>query len=142
MSGHGFTSHDSHPRTRRAPRFGVVLVAALVCLLVITGIVGGMLHGAIRGRRQLHAERDLRQTELLLAAGAARAANRLADEPEYDGETWRLESEEILGRGAGVVTIQTSPGDNAESWQVTIVAEYPAGSELSIRRTRILTIQP
>jgi hypothetical protein len=131
---------DKH--ARRAPRHGAVLVAALVCLLVVTGIVGGMLRGAIHGRRQLHAERDLRQTELLLAAGVARAAHRLADEPEYDGETWRLDSEEIIGRGDGVVTIEASPSDDAESWQVTIVAQYPAGSELSIRRTRTLTIEP
>jgi hypothetical protein len=79
---------------------------------------------------------------VLLAAGVARAAARLADEPEYDGETWQLASEEIIGRGAGVVTIQAALAENAESWLVTIVAEYPAGSEISIRRTRSLTIQP
>jgi hypothetical protein len=142
MNGDRFTWNNSGPQSTCAPRRGVVLVAALVCLLVVTGIVGGMLQGAVRCRRQLHAERDLRQTELLAAAGAARAAGRLAAEAEYDGETWRLESEEILGRGAGVVTIQATPGDDAGSWQVTIVAEYPAGSELSVRRTRTLTIQP
>ncbi len=142
MSGRRFTWNPSRQRTRYSPRFGVVLVAALVCLLVVTGIVGGMLQGAVRGRRQLHAERDLRQTELLLAAGAARAAGRLADEPEYDGETWRLASEEIIGRGAGVVTIRAAPDGDAGSWRVTIVAEYPAGGESSIRRTRTLTIQP
>lgn len=121
---------------------GVVLVAALVCLLVVTGIVGGMLQSAVRARRQLHAERDLRQTELLLDAGAARAASRLANEPEYDGETWRLAAAEIIGRDAGVVTIRTAPADDENSWQAEVLAEYPAGGESSIRRTRTFVIQP
>jgi Tfp pilus assembly protein PilX len=142
MNGDRFAWNDGGLRSTRAPRRGAVLVAALVCVLVVTGIVGGMLQGALRARRQLHAERDLSQTELLLAAGVARAAARLADEPEYDGETWQLASEEIIGRGAGVVTIQAALAENAESWLVTIVAEYPAGSEISIRRTRSLAIQP
>ncbi len=124
------------PRRRVAASRGAVLVAALVCLLVVMGIIGGMLRGALGARRQLHAERDLRQTELLVEAGADRAVLRLAVEPSYNGETWQIPSDQIINRGDAIVTIRASRSSVDKPWQVRVVAEYPAGSELSIRRSR------
>lgn len=54
-------------------RRGAVLIVALVCMLVMMSIVGGMLQGAVLARRQLHEQRDLRQAEAILEAGADRA---------------------------------------------------------------------
>jgi Tfp pilus assembly protein PilX len=128
-------------RRVRRRRSGMVLVAALVCLLIVTSLVGSMLQGTLRARRQLHAERDRRQTELLLEAGADRAASRLAAEPDFRGETWQVPAEAIVGRGEGRVTTEvSSAADNQlpseQSWQVRVVAEYPLGSGSSIRRSR------
>jgi hypothetical protein len=126
-------------RNRQARR-GTVLVAALVCLLVMMTILGNMLLGSTRARRQLHPERDLRQTELLLAAGAQRAAYRLATQPEYRGETWRLPAESIVGDGAGEVTIAATRNSDDAPWQVRVVAEYPQGSNLPIHRSRTFLV--
>ena len=58
---------------RECRRTGAVLVVALVCLFIVMSLLGGMLKGALRERRQLGQQRDLRQTELLLEAGVDRA---------------------------------------------------------------------
>lgn len=126
---------------REYPRQGAVLVVALVCLLIVMTLLGSMLQGTLRVRRQLHAERDLRQTELLLQAGADRAAYRLATAADYRGETWMLPAEAIVGRGEGQVTIAASRNATDQPWQLHVVAEYPLGSESSIRRSHTYLVQ-
>jgi hypothetical protein len=118
-----------------------VLVVALVCLLVVMTILGAALQGTLLLRRQWHVERDLRQTELLMQAGLDRAAWRLAGEPDYRGETWTLPAEAIVGTGGGQVVIQLERESPEEPWQVHVTAEYPVGSERSIRRSRDFLVQ-
>ena len=126
-------------RTRRR-RNGLMIVAALVCLLVVTSIVCSMLKGTLRTRRELHAERDRRQTELLLEAGADRAVSRLANEPDFRGDTWELPATAIVGQGAGRVTTEVSTSTDNQSRQLRVVAEYALGRDLPIRRSRTFPI--
>lgn len=128
-------------RRHNHQRRGAVLVAALVCLLVVMSILGCMLQGALRARRQLHVERDLRQAEFLLQAGADRAAFRMHSDIEYRGETWSISPDQIVGNGRGQVMISTSRDSEQSPWQVHVVAEYPLGGERSIRRSGTYLVQ-
>lgn len=130
----------STSRAVASERQGTVLVAALVCLLIVMGMLGSMLQGTLRAHRQLHRERDLRQTELLLQAGSDRAVYRLANETSYRGETWNLPADAIAENGAGRVTIEISPADGQATLKAQVVAEYPLGGETSIRRSRIFQV--
>ena len=127
-------------RHRPKPRRGSVLVAALVCLAIIVAMLGSMLVAAMRATRQLRSERDLRQCELLLQAGADRAAYRLATERAYRGETWMLSAETLAGIGEGKVSIEPSSTTDQNTQQLTITAEYPADSETSVRRSRTVAV--
>ena len=140
MTGLAFRKNDRR-RTGKSSRQGAVLIAALVCLLVVMSILGSMLQGAIVARRQLHAERDLRQTELLLQAGVDRAAFRLAGESDYRGETWEIPAEEIIGLGNGRVTIAATRASDTTPWQLDVIAEYPVGSQRSVRRSGTFFVQ-
>lgn len=117
-------------------RRGAILIVSLVCLVIVMALVGTMLVGAMRSSRQLRVERDLVQCELLLQAGLDRAARDLAANPaDYAGETLDIPAAEIGGSAAGRVTTEvTRTGDQPP--QVRVGAEYPAGSEHSIRRSR------
>jgi hypothetical protein len=99
------------------------------------GILGSMLKGTLLAHRQLHSERDLRQTDLLLQAGSDRARYRLASETNYRGETWSLPANAIADNGHGRVTIEISPADGQAARTAQVVAEYPLGGETSIRRS-------
>src|SRR2546423_6395914 len=98
----------SRSRAHASDRQGAVLVAALVCLLVVMAMLGAMLKGTLLAQRQLHRERDLRQTELLLQAGSDRAAYRLASDANYRGETWNLPANVIADNGEARITIEAS----------------------------------
>ena len=123
-------------------RRGAVLVAALVCLLIVMTMLGGMLLAAVRSTRQLQRERDLRQCELLLDAGLDRAAQRLATDATYRGEIWSLTFDAITGSGEGQVTIEVASASDATSQQINVVAEYPLGGETSIQRSRSILVPP
>ena len=127
-------------RQTRRQRSGLMIIAALVCLLIVTSIVGSMLQSALRARRQLHAERNCRQAELLLEAGANRAAARLASEPDFRGDTWNLPAEAIVGHGDGRVTTEISRNEASEAWQLRVIAEYPLGRDFPIRRSHTFSI--
>jgi Tfp pilus assembly protein PilX len=122
-------------------RRGTVLIVSLVCLLVIMALLGALLQGTLRARRQLRSERDRRQAELLLQAGLDRAALRLTKETDYRGESWELDAAAIGGDSAGLVTIAASRAAADQPWKIHAVAEYPAGSEFSIRRSRTILVQ-
>lgn len=134
--------HPQHRNRRQKPprRKGIVLFVVLVCLLVITIMVGTMLKGAIRARRQLRAERDLRQTELLLQAGIDRAFVQLNQETDYQGETWEVSVQNQSDKNDGRVVIQTTHDSETNPLQVHIVAEYPLGNKHSIRRSTTISI--
>lgn len=122
-------------------RHGAAVVVAMACLTVVTTMLVTMLQGTLHVRRELHAQRDLRQTELLLAAGMDRAEYRLTREADYRGETWRLPADAVVGRGNAKVTIAANRESDAEPWQVDVVAEYSRGGGLSIRRSETFFVQ-
>ena len=121
-------------------RRGTILIVALLCLLVIMSLLGTMLLAALQSARQLHAERDLRQCELLLQAGVERALTQLAEQPDYKGQTYDLTAAEIINQGTGRITIAVTPATENTSAQLQIAAEYPAESEFAVRRSRTLSI--
>ena len=98
-------------------------------------MIGGMLKRTLLTRRQIRTESHLRQTEWLVQAGAERAAFRLANEAQYDGERWPLAADAIVGTAPGVVSISIQR-DSPDRASVRVVAEYPSGEDTSIRRTR------
>jgi type II secretory pathway component PulK len=130
---------STRPKARRC---GAILIAVLVCLVIVMALIGGLLQGTLRARRQLLAERDRRQAELLLQAGLDRAALALASETDYRGESWELPAASITGGGAGLVTAEVTREAEDKPWQIHVVAEYPVGSELSVRRSRTILVQP
>jgi hypothetical protein len=134
------TTTHLYRRRHRNRRPGVILFVALVSLLIVMAILSQMLKTSMRAQRQLHPERDLRQTELLLQAGADRAAYRLANEESYLAETWRLPADAVVGSAAAQVTIQITRGSADSPAHVHVLAEYPLGGALTIRRSRTLDI--
>ena len=129
---------------RRLPqnRRGLVLTAALVCLVVSMAIIGTMLKAALTARRQLHAERDVRQTELLLQAGFDRAVSKLATDSTFDGDTWELTADQIIRRGTARVTTKIEPADTGgiRVWQIGVVAEYSLGRDFPIQRSQTFAV--
>lgn len=133
----------SHPRTRKQrppgqqqPRKrGAVLICVVVCLAIVTLLVAAMVQSTLLTRRQIRTEQHLRQTEWLVEAGVERAAFRLANDEEYDGEQWPLPADAIVGTHPGLVNISVRRESTGPA-TVRVVAEYPSGGATPICRTR------
>ena len=80
---------------RKQARSGALLICVLVCLLVSSAMVTATTLSALQSRRNVRLQHQMRQTELLLDAGVLRAASQLQRSNQYQGETWRPNSEWI-----------------------------------------------
>ena len=127
---------------RNTDRRAVVLMSVLVCLAVAMTLFLAWSKTAAMERKQLRAQQDRLQADLLADAGLDRAAARLLSADDYSGETWQIGAEAFAGRGAATVTIQVeSPGESATVREVRAVAEYPLGLDGRVRRSKKITIQ-
>lgn len=111
----------------RRSRGGAVLVCVLVCLLVATSLVTSMTRNALRFRRDVRAQHQLRQTELLLDAGVLRAARRLQRANDYRGESWRPEGAiDRFDNPQVEIRVESIDGD---SRRVEVAASLGAGGD-------------
>ena len=125
------TRESAHRRSRTAS----ILVCVLVCLAVATALVTATLQSALRARRDVRAQRQLRQTELLLEGGVQRAAQRLSANADYTGETWDLAAESVPGYDSAQIKITVSSVDGDWPRQVQVVARLPMGGSDVIQRS-------
>jgi hypothetical protein len=125
---------------RPIERRAVVLMSILVCLAVTMMLFLAWLKTASLERRQLRAQQDRVQTEILADAGLDRASAQLLSAADYSGETWQIDAEPFAGRGAATVTIhvETVP-DQAMNRTINVVAEYRVGTQSPVRRTKQVT---
>lgn len=127
-----------HPTT--PPRRGMLTVAVLVCLLILTLIAGAILRvGAAHREDQRAGERRL-QAEWLAEAGLRRAVARLAADPGYAGETWEIPARELDSADDATVTIAVEkPAGDPKRRTIRARADYPRDPPRRARSTRQMT---
>ena len=122
-------------------RRGVILIALMVFLAVAMMIVISWLKLAGVERRQLRSLQSRAQAEWLAESALNRAAARIAADPTYRGETWKLDSADIGGRDAGEVLIRVEPvADSSNLKNVTVQADYPVDPAHRNRRTKTVVV--
>ena len=106
-------------------RTGSVLVAALICLLVASTIVGSMLRA--NQLTATHLRNQLRevQTRWLAEAAIERAISLVEADEAYSGEIWTVTGDELGHHFDGQVEI-TLLRDSAGRIEVNVVARCPA----------------
>jgi Tfp pilus assembly protein PilX len=121
-------------------RRGAFTVIVLICLLVSGMLLATLLRLALQQNRQAGYEQARLQAAWLAVSGLDRAADRLALEPDYAGETWTIEPASLGGRSAGTVVIRVEKAE-ADSDRRTVVVEavYPAEGPHQARLTRQAT---
>jgi hypothetical protein len=125
-------------RSRKSrPDRGLITVAVLVCLVVITMIGVGLLRVVGAQRTTIHNDEHALQSEWLAESGLERAAGRLAAEAGYPGETWSIPADVLGGASAGVVSIRIGPlPDDPDRRLVTVQADYPIDPDLRVRTSK------
>ena len=122
------------PRDRQ----GAFLIVAMICLLLATGLMGTLLKMAVLTRQQAKLEASGLQADWLVESALDRAAAKLASDPAYQGETWKIAPAELGGAYAGEVAITVQADENGRLVEVT--ARYPIDGPAGVRRTKRLTV--
>jgi len=122
-------------RTLPHNRQASILVCVLACMVVAMALVVSTTRSALRARREVRTQHQLRQVEFVLEAGIQRAARQLSNHAEYRGETWNLSPTATAGLDSVQVEIEVSSIDGARPRQVKVVARLPAKSPALIQRS-------
>ncbi|MCA9246537.1 MAG: hypothetical protein KDA42_05460 [Planctomycetales bacterium] len=121
------------PTGRVPARRGIILLIVLVVLAVASALVYLRLRQAIQQHRVAQRATLAQQTDWLATAGLDRAAARLAESPDFAGETWIVPGASLSGIGDAEVDIRVAPSAGAAK-QVTVTAIYPRQGSPSTKR--------
>jgi hypothetical protein len=121
-------------RLRR--RRGFVMLLVVACLALLFAVFAILLRLTWVGRSQVMSQQRHVQADWLAESGLERAAARLAESPDYYGETWHVAAEDLNGHDDARVQIIVEVPTSPECRRVRVVADYPSESAHRVRRTR------
>jgi Tfp pilus assembly protein PilV len=136
----------------RPPRRGLTAVAVLVCLLIVTMISGALLKIGVAHRDFVRSQERRLQAEWLAQSGIDRALARLAAQPDYTGETWKLgprdldrsEPDSATSGPAAVVHITVERPENAGAAPqrlIRVQADYPPDAPHRARHSTQILVE-
>jgi len=107
-------------------RRALLVLSVLACLTLVMLLAAAWLRIIVLERQQLRAQQNRLQAEYLAQSALSRAAARLAANPDYDGETFRVSAESLGAGSPATVTIRLEAGDDPQARLVTASAQVPA----------------
>lgn len=124
-------------------RRGAVLFAVLVCLLVVSGLTIQLARAALMHQRQLRVQQYATQSYWLAHSACRRAIARLQTDPQYTGETWKIDAGELSGHDASVVIWVRQVEVQLDKRRVTVEATYPSDNvhRASTRKELVVSIR-
>jgi len=118
--------YHNRGKTRRPNRRGVALLLALGCLAVATALIVSLSRSATIGRQATRQQTWRMQAEWLAESAVERAAAQLAEDPDYEGETWLLSAAQLGGEHDALVDIKVASNpDQPRRRLVDVRADYP-----------------
>jgi type II secretory pathway pseudopilin PulG len=128
-------------RPLRQRRDGFILIALMVFIAVAMMLALAWLKTAALERRTFRTLQQRAQAEWLVESAIDRAAARLAANPDYEGETWKLSQADMGGLDAGeaLITVETV-AENQNVRRVSVQADYPIDIQRRNRRTKSINI--
>jgi Tfp pilus assembly protein PilV len=115
----------------------LVLLFVLAVIAIATVRMVTLARTMVAAREELQTQAWQLQAGWLAHSGLQRAVTRLADKPDYVGETWKIAADEIGGSDGAVVRIdvQSLAGDPGRR-RVRVVADYPDSPQHRARESR------
>jgi Tfp pilus assembly protein PilV len=115
---------------------------ALVTLLVVTSIMGSIMHALLMELRQTRQTAIQVQAQWLADAAVERAAARLSADPKYAGESWKIDlpSSSSAAESHGSVEIKIERGDSEKSMRIVVHANYPDDSRRRVSAQRAVSV--
>jgi Tfp pilus assembly protein PilX len=123
-------------------RRGAVLAFVLVCLFVVAAVGMALLRVTVDEHRQETRRQHQAQALWLAESAVQRAAAQLTAAPDYQGETWQIDAEDLGDRWPAVAVIRVQKVEADESArQVSVEARYPEDEQHRIVQRRQVIIR-
>ena len=143
---HSSQNRRSQSRNAGSPcvaRSGAALLAALVCIAVVTIMATALVRTLLIAHRQTRWQWRQEQAQWLAESGVSRAAARLRFDPAYRGETWQLAASDFAGApaevsplsGRVVIRIEPVAADDPRP-RIFVEAQFPDELHHSVRRNQ------
>lgn len=121
-------------------RRGAILFAAMVCLLILSLVLGVLLQTSLSQRKQVRKAEQQTQAAWLAESALARAVQKHRADANYQQETWTVPAAELASPHEARVEISVKPSEQPAGQQITVRVQYPAGQPDAIQVTRQLTL--
>ena len=152
------------PNSRRRPRGrnrhsqkrrGAILVLAIVCVAITMSIMALLVRFAFMHHGAQKSQHRAAQANWLVESAIDRAAARLAIDPSYTGETWKIPAEDffVSKQASGQASAAAPPGKaalvriavkpvaaRAEARTIHVAADYPDDPQYRARRSKQIAI--
>lgn len=126
--------------TKSSRRAGAVLIVAIVSLIVTSLILASLVQLAAICHQQERAEQIRLQAQWLAESGIERAADRLAADPKYAGESWQIAATDFDSGAEGKVEISIAAETNGNQ-KITAIAIYPSNASNFAKITKQVTFR-
>ncbi len=132
----------SRNRNLKMPKpSGVALLLVVICMIIITTMIGAMLRHVTLANRQMKQRMYQIQATWLAESGVERAVFAIQHDADYSQEVWRVTAEELDGPHAGQVVIRVhSETDDDSLVAVDVLAIYPYPSEFGVKERKRITV--
>jgi hypothetical protein len=120
---------------------GLSMLVVLLCLAVASILMMVQIRSLLNTNNvERHRMNDI-QARSIAAAAIDRAIRQIELSADFQGEVWEVTSEQIVGSGAGRVTIAASTTENDTT--IEVVAIYPVESTFrsTVRRTKRIVFE-
>lgn len=125
-------NHSGRFARRRLRRRGVLLVAALICLLLVSALSGSLIrHSLLHYREVRNVHRDC-QANLLAVAASDRARAQLAADENYQGETWEVRLDVLQEPQDARAVIRVVPAGETAPRSVHVQVTLPLDSSTPV----------
>lgn len=122
-------------------RHGGILIVALICLVLVSLLLGTLLKSAVNQRQQVEYEEFHLQAVWLAESAVDRAASRLSADRSYEGETWYITAADLRGSAGAQVKIDILRADSAPNRRIIAVeAVYPSGRVPFSKQTKRVNV--
>jgi type II secretory pathway component PulK len=122
-------------------RRGAILILVLACLAIAAAMSVVIMGQILAERRAVQLNHRRLQAAWLAEAGVERAAARLAADPKYTGENWKIAAKELASDESASVRIQIGTiAGQPERRSVRVQSDYSDAPERRCRQLKQIIV--
>jgi len=147
MDSQKLSQNDWLPQASQlSPRYlvarGVAVLAVIICLIIVASLGGALVFDLKTGWEDYRQSRLALQADWLIASAIDRVRSQLLTNPDYPGETWKINAEKLDGRSSAEIQITIIRADEVSKKTAAKVAlQLMSNGRTQLALTRLIPVE-